>query len=69
MEIGGFAGAAATGNNARRKSQATEGGQTGCADSASQQAAAKAACTDKPKVKLDKSARPGESLVRLCGGP
>ena len=61
MEIGGFAGAAATGNNARRNDQATEEGQTGCADSASLQAASKAACTDKPKVKLYKSARLAES--------
>jgi hypothetical protein len=56
MDIGGFAGAA-KGNNARRNDQATEGGQTGCADSASLQAA----CSDKPKVTLDKSARFGES--------
>jgi hypothetical protein len=61
MEIGGFAGAAATGNNARRNDQATEEGQTGCADSASLQAASKAACTDKPKVKLYKAARLAES--------
>jgi hypothetical protein len=61
MEIGGFAGAAATGNNARRNDQATEEGQTGCADSASLKAASIAACTDKPKVKLDKPARFGES--------
>jgi len=62
MEIGGFAGAAATGNNARRNDQATEEGQTDCANSASLQAASKAACIDKSKVKLDKSARFGESL-------
>lgn len=62
MEIGGFAGAAGTGNNARRNDQATEEGQTGCAASALLQAASKAACTDKPKVKLDKSARFAESL-------
>jgi hypothetical protein len=62
MEIGGLADAAATGNNARRNDQATEEGQTGCADSASLQVASKAACTDKPKVKLDKSARFSESL-------
>jgi hypothetical protein len=53
MEIGGFAGAAATGNNARRNDQATKEGQTGCADFASLQAASKAACTDKPNVKLE----------------
>jgi hypothetical protein len=39
MEIGGFAGAAATGKNARRNDQATEASQTGCAVSASLQAA------------------------------
>ncbi len=61
MEIDGFAGAAATGDNARRNGQATEEGQTGCADSASLKAASKAACTDKPRVTLDKSARLGES--------
>jgi hypothetical protein len=69
MELDGFAGAAAAGNNARRNDQAAEEGQTGCADSASLQAASEAGCTGKSKVKLDKSARFGESLqlARSCG--
>jgi hypothetical protein len=53
-EIGGFPCVAAEEVNARCNAQPTEEGQAGCADSASLQAASKDACTDKPKVKLDK---------------
>ena len=61
-EIAGFPCVAAKEVNARCNDQPTEESQAGCADSASLQAASKAAWTDKPKVKLDKSARFGESL-------
>jgi hypothetical protein len=67
MEIGGFAGAPAKGNNARRNDQATEESQWGCANSAFLPAASNAAWTDKPEVKLDKSARFGESLQPSAG--
>ena len=68
-EIGGFPCVAAEEVNARCNAQPTEEGQAGCADSASLQAASEAGCTGKSKVKLDKSARFGESLqlARSCG--